>query len=192
MNQIKFILSAIVSAFLLSNCVSVTADAVGAAAGATAAVSTEPRTQGVVVDDNRNETKLQFKYNSKYDKSNIYVTSYNGTVLLTGQVPDEKTKENVEFDARVVPGVKHIYSYLAIRLPQSIASRSGDSLITTKIRTKILGIEGVKVANVKVITTNAVVYLFGIVNKTEAMKVAEAAASITGVEKVITLFEYVK
>ena len=197
MSQIKFIISAIVSAFLLSNCAVVAVGAAGAAAGATAAVVTDPRRPPMVIDDNKLETKLQYLYNSKYansekhSKSNIYVHSYNGTILLTGQVPDIKTKENVEFDAKVTPGVKHIYSYLTIRLPQSISSRSNDSLITTSVRTQIFRLSGIKSSSIKVITTNAVVYLFGILNKDDAQTVANTTANVSGVEKVITLFEYI-
>lgn len=191
MKQIKSPAIYLSMLFLSTNCAVVAVGAVGAAAGATAAVATDPRSSGVVVDDNTIETKLQFKYNANYPKSNIYVNSYNGSVLLTGQVIDQQAKERAEFDAKVAPGVRQIYNYLEIRLPQSIASRSNDSLITTEIRTKILGLDGVKSSSIKVITTNSVAYLFGIVNQDQGKKVADAVANIDGVSKVVTLFEYV-
>jgi osmotically-inducible protein OsmY len=185
MSQIKLIISAIISAFLLSSC--------AAFAGATAAVADDPRSSGVVIDDNTITSRLQSKFNNKkhYPDSNIYANSYNKTILITGQVPDRKIKEKAEFDAKAMPGVQQVYNYSIIRLPQSIASRSTDSFTTTQVRTKILGLKGVRGVNVTVVTTNSVVYLLGIVNKAEATKVAEAAASVAGVKEVITLFEYI-
>jgi len=174
----------------LTGCAVFAVGAVGAAAGTTAVVATDPRNAGVVVNDNTIETKLQFKY-AKYPNSNIYVSSYNGAILLTGQVPDLATKESAVFEAKVTPGVRQIYNYLEIRLPQSLGASSQDSFITTQIKTKLFGLKDVSSNNVKVITTNSVVYLFGIVTQAQATEIAKTAANISGVEKVVTLFEYV-
>jgi osmotically-inducible protein OsmY len=175
----------------LNGCAVLAVGAVGAAAGATAVVATDPRNSGAVVDDNTIGTKLHFKYINNYPKANIYVNSYNGTVLLTGQVPDTKTIESVVFAAKVTPGVRKIYNYLEVRLPQSLGARSEDTLITAQIRTKIVGLKDIRSNDVKVITTNKVVYLFGILNQAQAKEVADTAANVNGVEKVVTLFEYV-
>lgn len=174
----------------LGGCAVVAVGAVAGAAGTTAVVATDPRTPGAVVEDNTIETKLKHKY-SDYNNSNIYVNSYNGNVLLTGQVPDTNTKESAEFAAKVTTGVRQIYDYLEIRLPQSFTSTSADSYTTTQVRGKILKIDGVNSNSVKVITTNDVVYLFGVLTMEQAKKVSTAAASVGGVKKVVTLFQYV-
>ncbi|MCC2645365.1 MAG: hypothetical protein K0R49_700 [Burkholderiales bacterium] len=147
---------------------------------------------GSVVDDGKVEGKLQNIYDSsEYKNANIYVSSYNGEVLLTGQVPNIKTKENAEFDARATPGVNKIYDFLDIRLPQSLAAKTTDSFTTTQVRAKILNLEGVSSNNIKVVTTNNIVYLAGVVTKAQATLIANAAASINGVDKVITIFNYI-
>jgi osmotically-inducible protein OsmY len=179
------------TSLILTNCALVAVGAVGAAAGTTAIVATDPRSSAVVMSDNTIETKLQLKYATNYKSSNIYVTSYNGAILLTGQVPNTQSKESAAFDAKVTPGVRKIYDYLEVRLPESFAARSSDSLTTTQIKTKIVGLKGVNSNSVKVITTDSVVYLFGIVTQKQGQDVANAAASINGVKKVVTLFEYV-
>ncbi len=149
-------------------------------------------TSGSVVDDGSIESKLQRIYdNGTYKNSNIYASSYNGELLLTGQVPNAKTRNDVIFDARAMPGVNKIYDYMDIRLPQSITSKTTDTYTTTQVRGKIFNLDDVNSNSVKVITTNNVVYLFGVVTKTQATAIANAAASINGVEKVVTLFSYV-
>ena len=171
---------------VLTNCAAVF---VAGVAG-TAVVATDPRSSGEVIDDNTLETKLKFKF-TKYEKSNIYVDSYSKVVLLTGQVPDQETKDKAEFAVKSTPGVKKLYDYIEIRLPQSFISRTDDSYITTKLRTKLLNIKNLSSNSVKVITTNSVVYLLGIVTPEQGKKIANAAADINGVKKVITLFIYV-
>ncbi len=174
----------------ICGCAVVAVGAVAAAGGTTAVVATDPRTPGAVVEDNTIETKLKLKF-SDYPNANIYVNSYNGSVLLTGQVPNAMAKESAEFNAKVTPGVRQIYDYLELRLPQSFGSSATDSYTTTQIRGKILKIDGISSNSVKVVTTNDVVYLEGIVTQAQAKQIASAAAGTGGVKKVITLFQYV-
>ncbi len=171
-------------------CAVVAVGAVGAVAGTGAVVATDPRNSGTVINDNTIEAKLSSKY-SDYNNANIYTTVYNGTVLLTGQVPQVSMKESAEFEAKVSPGVKQIYDYLDVRLPQSFGAKSTDSYTTTQIRTKLLGIDNLSSNSIKVITTNDIVYLLGIVTPAQAKEASKAAADVGGVKKVVTLFEYV-
>lgn len=188
--KIRVLAISVLLCLTLSACAVIAVGAVGAVAGTTAAVATDPRTSGVVVDDNTIETKLQYKYD-KYPNSNIYVTSYNGSILLTGQANDKKAIETAIFTAKSTPGVRQIYNYLDVRLPQSITAKTTDSYTTTQVKAKIFAIQGINSNDVKVITTDNVVYLCGIVTKDNGQKISKAAASIGGVTKVVTLFEYV-
>lgn len=190
MSKIKHLIVITVFLPILYNCAAVAVGAVGVAAGTAAFVATDPRSSGTFVDDNSITTKLQYKYGD-YKNSNIYVNSYNGVILLTGQVPDTKTREEVEFDAMSTPGVRQIYNYLDIGKPQSIGAKTTDSYTTTQVRGKILNLEGVSSNSIKVVTTNNVVYLAGMVTKDQAVKVENAAASVNGVDKVITIFDYI-
>jgi osmotically-inducible protein OsmY len=190
MKKVSILLACLI-AYSLTGCAAVVVGAaVAGAAGTTAVVATDPRTSGAVIDDNTIQTKLKLKYAS-YRNANIYVNSYNGNVLLTGQIPDIKTKESAEFEAKATPGVKQIYDYLTIRLPQSLFSSSTDSYTTAQVRAKIFKIKAVDGNSVKVVTTDDVVYLEGIVTPEQAALVTNAAASTGGVKKVVTLFDYV-
>jgi len=59
-------------------------------AGGTALVATDRRTTGTQVDDEGVELKIAQQANAQYgDRIHLNVTSYNGIVLLTGEVPDQ-------------------------------------------------------------------------------------------------------
>ena len=179
--------------FGLSGCAAVIVGgvvAVAGVAGTTVAVASDPRTTGGLIDDNNIETKLKSKF-LEYKDSNIYVHSYNGNLLLTGQVVNANVRESAEFEAKATPGVKQIYDYLDLRLPQSFASITRDTYTTTQLRTKILNLNNVSINNIKVITTNDVVYLMGVVTPEQGKQVAMAASKVGGVTKVITLFQYI-
>ena len=102
-------------ALSMGGCAVAVVGVVAAAGTTTAVVATDPRTTGSVVEDNTIETKLKNQYSS-YPNSNIYVNSYNGNVLLTGQSPDARARESAEFGkftiisscacrSRLAPGV---------------------------------------------------------------------------------------
>ncbi|MBY0379845.1 MAG: BON domain-containing protein, partial [Burkholderiales bacterium] len=87
--------------------------------------------------------------------------------------------------------VRQIYNYVDIRLSQGFTTETTDAYTTTQVKSKLLGLSGIDSNKVKVVTTNSVVYLLGIVSKEQAKKIAEATASIGGVSRVVTLFEYI-
>lgn len=181
----------LITATFSCSCAVLAVGAIATAAGIGTAVMTDPRSSGTVVNDNTIIAKLSSKLSSsKYPNSNIYISCYNGVVLLTGQIKDNNQINNIIFDVKSTPGVKQIYNYLETRLPQSLTSTSNDSYITTQIKTKLLGYDDIHSNNVKVVTTNSIVYLLGVVTPAEGNHVASIAASINGVNKVITLFEY--
>lgn len=186
----KFILYLLLPLITLSGCAVFAVGAGVAAVGTGVAVATDPRNSGTVVDDNKIEAKLKLKY-ADYTNTNIYVNSYGGKLLLTGQVANKQTESDAIFEAKAMPGVKKIYDYMEIRLPQSFASITADTYTTTQVKSKIFAIPGVSSNSVKVITTNSTVYLLGILPKEQIAQVAKAASEINGVKKVVTIFEYI-
>jgi osmotically-inducible protein OsmY len=175
-----------------SGCAVVAVGAVGAAAATGAAVGTDPRSSGGLVDDNSIQSKLAAKYNNdeNFPNSNIYVDVFNKQVLLTGQIKDMEQKSFAENVARGYPGVIKIYNYLELRLPSSLSSRSKDSMITTQVKARLFGTRGIPSNNIKVVSTNSVVYLMGMVTAASAESAANIAAKVAGVTKVITMFDY--
>jgi osmotically-inducible protein OsmY len=181
----------IITSSFCSSCAVLAVGAVATVAGVGTAVATDPRTSGTVVNDNTIVAKLSSKLSSSnYPNANIYVSCYNGVVLLTGEIKNKKDLDSVLFDTKSTPGVKQIYNYLDIRLPHSFTTSTSDSYITTEIKTKLISYDDIHSNNIKVVTTNSVVYLLGVVSKPEGQHISSVVASVNGVTKVITLFEY--
>jgi osmotically-inducible protein OsmY len=86
--------------------------------------------------------------------------------------------------------VRDVYDEIQIAAPSSLVSRSGDSLVTAKVKTKLFTLSGVDATKVKVVTENGIVYLMGILNRSNAQTAATAASQVGGVQKVVKLFEY--
>ena len=70
-------------------------------------------------------------------------------------------------------------------------TRTSDTWITTKVKSWLLGSTSIEGSRVKVVTENGVVYLMGLATKDETARISDKAASITGVQRVVRLFELV-
>ena len=125
------------------------------------------------------------------DQGHVNVTSYNYTVLLTGEVPTAQARADAEKAASEVPKVKTVVNELQIAGTSSTASRSNDAYITSKVKSNFLGNGKFKPTDIKVVTEASVVYLLGLVTREEADAATEVARGTSGVQKVVRVFEYV-
>lgn len=182
-------------AALLAQCVVLqgcVAPLVAGGAATTAVVTSDQRTTGTVIEDQVIETKAADFFGADAglsQQSNLHATSYNQIVLLTGQAPtDELRKRAVEYVSRIAK-VRHVYNEIEIASPLPLANRSNDTLLTTKVKTKLFTIKDLKSTDVKVVTENGVVYLMGLLDAATGDAVAEVVAGVSGVRKVVKLFE---
>ncbi len=152
------------------------------------------RTYGARIEDESIETKGKVNINAASEKlsnSHFSVTSYNGYVLITGQVPDAESKQLATDTVREIRAVRRIYNELEIAGNSSAMTRSSDTWLTTKVKSTLLAASDIPGNRVKVVTENGVVYLMGLVSQTEAQRIEEAARSSQGVQRVVALFEYI-
>lgn len=124
-------------------------------------------------------------------QGHVNVTSYNYTVLLTGEVPAAKTRAEAEKVASEVPQVKSVINELQIAGTSSTASRSNDAYITSKVKGNFLGNGKFRPNDVKVVTEAGTVFLLGLVTHEEADAATEIARGTAGVQKVVRVFEYI-
>jgi osmotically-inducible protein OsmY len=124
-------------------------------------------------------------------EGHVNVTSYNYTVLLTGEVPAARSKAEAEKIAGEVPRVKTVINELQVAGASSAASRSNDAYITGKVKSSFLGSGKFRPTDIKVVTEAGVVHLLGLVTREEADAATEIARSTAGVLKVVRVFEYV-
>lgn len=122
----------------------------------------------------------------------LNVVSYNGVVLLAGQVPSEALKTQAEQAARTVGKARRVHNELEVRGPTSHVARTNDAWLTSKVKSRLLATRGVPGSRVKVETENGVVYLMGLVTPVEADSAAAAAQKVFGVQKIVKVFEYVE
>jgi len=167
---------------------------VGAAAGTTATIAHDRRTTGTFIEDQSIELKAVKSFFSDKeinDSSHINVTSYNTVVLITGETPGEDIRQRIVNVVRNIPKVTHVYDELTIAAPSSWTSRGSDSLITSKVKTKLLLLKNLDGTRVKVVTEKGVVYLMGILTRAESDDATRETQQTGGVQKVVKLFQYV-
>jgi osmotically-inducible protein OsmY len=165
----------------------------GGAAATGVVVSQDRRSMGAMTEDEAIEIKIANRVGERFKEGvHVNVTSYNRMVLLTGEVPDEATRTEVERIAWSVENVRGVHNELAIAGVTSFTARSNDSLITTNVKARFFDSDKFNVLHVKVVTENSVVYLLGLVTKKEADDATEIARTTSGVQKVVRVFEYIE
>jgi len=90
-----------------------------------------------------------------------------------------------------VQRVKKVHNELQVMQPSSILARNNDAWLTTKIKTQMLGDSAVPSSRIKVITENGIVYLLGLVTQQEANSATAVVQGVSGVQKIVKLFEYI-
>ncbi|CDH24665.1 division/outer membrane stress-associated lipid-binding lipoprotein [Xenorhabdus bovienii] len=178
------------SAMLLQGCIG--AAVVGSAAIATKAGS-DPRSIGQQVDDGTLEARVSNAISKDPQikaQARIIVTVYQGRVLLTGQSPDLQLADRAKQLASKVEGTEAVYNEVRQGNPVDLGTASVDTWLTTKVRSKILASDSVKSSNIKVVTENGEVFLFGIVTRQEGTDAAKIASETGGVKRVTTAFTY--
>lgn len=177
-------------AFGLQGCIFVA----GAAAGAAAiAVVYDHRTIEKTIDDTKIANKIVDKIHadpSLRDESHIEVTVFNHVVLLTGETPNTAWRDHAEELAKSLPNVSRVYNQISIQGPTSSLTRTSDSWITTKIKGQMLAADDLKSGSIKVVTENGGVYLMGIVSREQADSAVDIARQVSGVQKVVKVFQY--
>ena len=153
------------------------------------------RTLGSKIDDSLIETKVAVniaKASPDLDKnSHIVVSSFNGVVLIAGQTPRADLKSLAEQTASQVQRVKKVHNELQVMQPSSILARNNDAWLTTKIKAQMLTDNAVPSSRIKVITENGIVYLLGLVTQQEANSATAVVQGVSGVQKIVKLFEYI-
>ena len=119
------------------------------------------------------------------------MVSYNGYVLIAGEVPEQALKDQASDVLRDIEGVRRIYNELVVGEKSSTETEANDVWITTKVKSILFADSDIQSIRVKVVTENSVVYLMGLLTPAEADRVAEKTAGIDGVKKVVRLFELI-
>jgi len=172
----------------LSGCAPVVATSM--AVGSFAVI--DRRTLGTQTDD----TEIELRASGRLPDAirgarGVSVTSYNRSVLLTGQVPDPAAKADAERAVRQVNGVRNVFNELEVGPRVSFATIANDTQLTARVKGAFLEQKVLDTNAVKVVTENGVAYLMGLVTQREGPAYATAASRVSGVRRVVTLFDYI-
>jgi osmotically-inducible protein OsmY len=164
---------------------------VAAGVGAGAMVAGDRRSAGVQLDDQSREFRITTEAGTRWGNDiHLNVTSYNGVVLLTGEAPSAQVSGEIGRLASAQGGVKRVENALVVGPVSDLGARSNDTLITSKVKARFVEAGKFDINTVKVVTERSVVYLLGIVKRSEAADAAELAATTAGAARVVKVFDY--
>jgi osmotically-inducible protein OsmY len=187
----KFSVSLVWGALLLQlgGCIAVPALMVGGTAMGTL-VATDRRTPGTVIEDRGIETKAAFRIREALgDAVHVNVSSYNRLALITGEVPDEKRKAQIEKISLDVENVQKTVNEVAIMENASTTARLQDGILTSRIRAALIDEKNLIANAFKVTTERGVVYIQGRATAKEIALMTEIVSGLSGVTRVVRMVD---
>ena len=183
---------------LLALLVAVTVSGCGIVVATTAVViavdvARDRRGASVYWDDNKIEFDIRGSISDQKEiqNENVSVTVFNGIVLLTGEVPDQRDIDKILDLAKAHKGSQQVINRLELAGKTNLTSRANDGWITTRVKTAMATSGALDPTRVKVVTERANVYLMGLVTRAEAEAAVQVTRSVPGVVRVIKVFEYI-
>lgn len=152
----------------------------------------DTRSLGTLVDDSGLETKVKvaiLQSDPRFEDARIRVISYNGKVLLIGQVADSDMLGMATAAANSLSSVKAVHNELTVEENIGVKIRTSDAWLKTKVASRMFTEDGFPSRKIDVYVENGVVYLMGIVDAATEKQAAELANSVEGVQKVVKVFE---
>jgi osmotically-inducible protein OsmY len=143
------------------------------------------------VDDDRNENlskkKILNSYPSDLLEANINISSFNGDLLITGQVPRQELVRSATVQANTLRNVREVFNYLQVMGEASFLSKTNDWLITSRIKSRLEDLNLSKKRKIHIVTESGVVYLMGTLEREELEKTLALIKETNGVQKAISL-----
>ena len=190
MNQPSFKVSG--AALLLSLCLNACAPILVAGFAGSAMVATDRRTSGAQLEDETIELRSSARIRDNLgERVHVNVTSYNRQVLLTGEVATERDKQSVVSLVEKVENVKAVVNELSVMPPTNLSSRSNDLIVTGKIKASLVDSRDLFANAFKIVTERNTVYVMGRVTQREANSATNVIRNVSGVNKVVRLFEII-
>jgi len=193
LRKVAIVFAAAMMASLLQGC----GPALVVGTGYGAAVMYDRRDERTVFDDEVIEFQARDAYLKNPDiskHSQLKVTSYNYSALITGQAETEQISDRFARVVSQLPKVQQVYNEAEIGPMISLKQLTTDGFLTSRAKLAIQSIDlpGFDALRVKIVTENGVVYLMGLVTPEEGDATAEKVRRIPGVTRVVKIFEYVE
>ena len=188
----RFAFAAVGLSVFLSACIPLVPLLVGGAIIGGGLVATDRRTSGAQLEDEGIELRSNARVREAYaDKVHVNIASYNRQVLLTGEVPTAQDKHQIEQIVAKVENVRAIVNELGVLGNTTLPQRSSDSLVTGKVKSKLVDAKDLYANAFKVITERGTTYLLGRVSQREADRATEEARTVVGVQRLVRVLEII-
>jgi osmotically-inducible protein OsmY len=186
-SRMAVLAAAVSAATLLGACAPLL---VGGAMVGTALSVTDRRTSGAQLEDQAIELKaINRVREAAGSEANVSVTSYNRTVLITGEVPSEAARTATEQALSRIENVRATVNELAVMGSTSLSARSNDAILSSKVKAAYVDAKDLQANAFKVVAERGTIYLMGRVTEREANRATELARATSGVGKVVKVFE---
>jgi osmotically-inducible protein OsmY len=191
MKKVIILCAIMITSSILSSCTPIVQGA--AAVTTVATMSNDRRTMGEILDDKTLYMDLGnlVAKDEMLEEAHINFNVYNQAVLMTGETPDENTRDYLESMVKSKsPKINQLINEVEIMPKSSYLDRAKDGVITVQIETLFFDQEVFHPSHVSVLTERGVVYLMGSVTKREAEHATNVASKAKNVKKVVKLFNY--
>jgi osmotically-inducible protein OsmY len=119
--------------------------------------------------------------------SRMGIDSFNSEVLLSGEVPTEALKAQIERVISSMPDVRHVYNELNVSVAKGYSSTVHDGYITSKLLAKVVANDSVSASQIKAVTNDGVTYIMGRMTPTQQSHVIDIANSTVGITELVLL-----
>jgi osmotically-inducible protein OsmY len=113
-------------------------------------------------------------------------------VLLAGQVPSDELKQLAQQVAEAAADVRRVHNELVVGPSKPIGDRAGDGWLATKVNSALASDASVEADLVQVTVVDGTVYLMGRVSAQQADAVVAVTQGVSGVKKIVRVFDYVE
>ncbi len=189
-NRTVLLSLALCSSLLVSGC----AEVINATTKGPIEMKANTRTMGAKLNDEEIETAAKVnikKADPQLEFAHVNIDSFNGIVLLTGQVPSDELRNLVADTVYKLNPVREIHNELVVSEPTNFAARTKDTWISTKIKAQLVADSETASNRVHFTTENQTVFLMGIVTQAEADRIVNMVSHTADVQKVVKVFEYI-
>jgi len=165
--------------------------------GCAAATREDRRSVGTAIDDQNIELQVIDRIFSSEligEESHIKVEAYEGVVLLMGETTDEERRDLAGKLAGEVNMVKRVVNEIVVAPNATMGQRANNTWLTFKVNTALVKnnpIPGFDATRINVSSSQGTIYLMGAVTHKEGDAVADVVRNVSGVKKVVKVFEYV-
>jgi len=161
---------------------------IGVMAGCT---PVKPPATGSVFEDERLEKEALSRVTSRHlGNAHVNVAGMDRRLLLTGEVPDQAARSEVEKLVSGIPNVRGVSNELVVGDIIGLSARTSDSVIASDVKFRFLKDATFPASQVKIVTEDGTVFLMGSVHRAEGAAAAELARTVKGVKRVVLVFDY--